>query len=506
MTTKKVDELIEKPEKKTPSMMSTKSMYYLVLSLSIESVSAYLVHSESQEVVGQFTSFVKEVLELSSLNQELDLLYAIRSCIHETLSRNGLDASMIKGLSLISRYPSFLVWDGDTGKPIYGPVDLKEAIPYEEFTWKTKASIVKDIEDISGSFYSPQFCLYHLRERRQSDPLFLDALNQPNAKFGTLDVWILYQLTGLESFKVDLSIASKMQLISEENKNWDTLLLSESGLSLEHVPEVVSQGEMLGVTKSFVPLDDGTPIVSMVSHEGAVHSVIHKGDFTSVYLDTSSDLRLSLFSSVLPKVQLPQFNKMSFLKGESPHYLMDTYLFSISDFESIVKQLGVSLESIQRLNTPISPKPGFYVIPNMQYPPFPGIKLSRKWSVVGIDNSANEEMILWALIQSIVYTLKQQLVKTEIVMNRRISQLFVVGDWSASHHVLQYLADQLQMTITTIDTDDSTVLGSLVYKECLSPTQIKKTYVPLLDPLTSYSSFQEWEKIAKNLDELFGDL
>ncbi len=506
MTKEKVECLVETTSERRIKTTSRTGMYFLVLSLSIDSVSAYLIHKDTQCIRGTFTTFVKELLELTSLNQDLDLVYAIRSCIHEVLSRNGLDSTDIKGISLVSKYPSFLIWESDTGKPIFGPIDLQTEIPYEEFTWKTKSSIVKDIEAQSGTFYSPQFCLYHLRELKKTDPSFTKILEEKNCKFGSLDVWVLYQLTGLTSFKMDVSIASKTQLLTEETKQWDSLLLSEAGLTEAHVPEIVCEEDSLGLTKSFVPFDDGIPIVSMTSHEVAVHSAICKESFNSVYLDTTKDLRLSLFSSLAPQEQLPYFNKTYFAKAESIHYLMDTYLFSIHDFESVLKQLGVSLASLQRLTDPILPKPGFYVVPNNPHPPFPGLRISKKWSMIGIDETVDERAILWALIQSIVYTLKQQLLKTEIVMNRRVSQLFVVGEWSTSEVVLQYLADQLQMTITTIETEHPHVLGSLSYRGNQAESEIKKTYLPLLDPLTSYSTFQEWEKVMANLDALFGDL
>lgn len=176
---------------------------------------------------------------------------SILACIAAVLSEAGIEANQVAGIGITNQRETTVVWEKDTGKPIYNAI-----------VWQSRQTA--DIcEQLKEKGYNE---LFHKKTGLLIDPYFsgtkikwiLDHVEgaRERAKkgellFGTIDTWLIWKLSGGKAHVTDYSNASRTLLYNIHELKWDEELLEILDVPKEMLPEVRPSSEVYAKTVSY---------------------------------------------------------------------------------------------------------------------------------------------------------------------------------------------------------------------------------------------------------------
>lgn len=177
-------------------------------------------------------------------------------CARKALASAGLHAGQISGIGITNQRETTVLWDRKTGQPVYNAIvwqDRRTAALCDKLREKGKAAMIRRKTGLElDSYFSAtklNWLLTHVEgaaERAQRGEL----------AFGTIDTWLIWNLTGGQAHLTDVSNASRTMLYNVEEQKWDDVLLDLLGIPVSVLPAVVDSsgvmahtlGELLGAS------------------------------------------------------------------------------------------------------------------------------------------------------------------------------------------------------------------------------------------------------------------
>lgn len=200
-----------------------------------------------------------------------EIMRLIRVCIKETclkLETEGFSVQDIATIGITNQRETTIVWDKKTGEPLYNAIvwnDNRTTVTVDEVLAKLPENNKNHFKDISGLPISPYFSALKLKWMRDNLPAVRKAINQQRCLAGTVDSWIVWNLTGGVQGGLhitDVTNASRTLLMNIETTNWDPLLLKTFSVYSNILPEIKSCSEIYG------KVNDGDNVLNGVSISG----------------------------------------------------------------------------------------------------------------------------------------------------------------------------------------------------------------------------------------------
>jgi len=186
------------------------------------------------------------------------ILSVVEECIKEAiikLEEKGGSREDVVAVGVTNQRESTIVWDRITGKPLANAIiwldnrttttvdDLVDSIP-------NNTRNINYLKPLCGLPISPYFSALKLRWLKDNVPSVNKAMEDGTAMFGTVDTWLMYNLTGGAEnngvHKTDVTNASRTMLMNIETLQWDNHLLNFFGLPSSILPEICSSAERFG--------------------------------------------------------------------------------------------------------------------------------------------------------------------------------------------------------------------------------------------------------------------
>lgn len=133
----------------------------------------------------------------------------------------------------------------------------------------------------------------------ESVPNGMTLAQQGEICLGTIDSWLLWNLTHGKEFRCDISNASRTQLLNLNSGQWDSEMLDLFGIPQQALPEVCPSSHHFGVTKGLERIPDGIPILAMIGDSHAAlfaHGLGMEGCVKATY-GTGSSVMAPVFSA-----------------------------------------------------------------------------------------------------------------------------------------------------------------------------------------------------------------
>lgn len=189
-----------------------------------------------------------------------DIIESVKKSITEALK--SVDAKDIVGIGITNQRETVLAWDKTTG------ISKHKAIVWQcrrttEYTEKLKANkkLAQKIFKTTGLVVDPYFSSSKIAW------LLKNKFVGNNDIVGTIDSYLVWNLTGGEKHITDVSNASRTQLMSLKTLSWDKEMLKIFKIPEKILPKITPSSGNLGVTKNFAPLPDGIPITGIVGDQ-----------------------------------------------------------------------------------------------------------------------------------------------------------------------------------------------------------------------------------------------
>lgn len=384
--------------------------------------------------------------------------------MREVIETAGIAPSEIASIGITNQRETTVVWDKHTGKPIYNAIvwqcrrtsdicdDLKNRGLEDKIKEKTgllidayfSATKVKWILDnVEGA-----------REKAQNGELL----------FGTIDTWLIWNLTRGKVHVTDYSNASRTMMYNIKQLKWDEDILRELGIPKTMLPEVKPSSYVYGNTDEQMLAGARIPISGCAGDQQAAlfgQTCFEEGTAKNTYgtgcfllMNTGENLVKSKHG-LLTTIAWGIDNKIEyalegsiFMGGASIQWLRDE-----------LRMIKTSEDS-EKYATRVLDTNGVYIVPAFTGLGAPYWDMYARGTMVGLTRGAKKEHIIRATLESIAYQTKDVLKAMEQDSNIKLKLLKVDGGASKNNFLMQFQSDILNVEIDRPKVVETTALGA----------------------------------------------
>jgi len=380
----------------------------------------------------------------------------------EAMSKAGLTSVNIAGIGITNQRETSVVWDRKTGRPLYNAIvwqdrrtaDYCDQLKKEGFG----QMIVNKTGLIPDAYFSAtkiRWILNHVEGSRK-------LAEKGRLAFGTIDSWLIWQLTRGKLHITDVSNASRTMLFNIHTLQWDKELLELFDIPESMLPEVKSSSEVYGKTvgqfATSVPIsgiagDQQSALFGQMCIEpGMVKNTYGTGCFMMMNIgDRPIESRSKLLMTVAWKI------------GNETTYALEGSIFIGG---AVVQWLRDSLGIIQTSNevealaAKVKDSEGVYFVPAFAGLGAPYWNQHARGTLTGITRGSTSAHIARAAVDSIAYQTYEVLLAMQNDSGVTIRELRVDGGATVNNGLLQFQADLLQTDVVRPMITETTALGA----------------------------------------------
>ncbi|ESU36676.1 Glycerol kinase [Giardia duodenalis] len=196
-------------------------------------------------------------------------VYACLNDVSGKAQELGIQRDSIKACGITTQRETMVIWDGSTGEPLYNAIVWSDARNHELLTEleKTYGPIIRIRTGLPLSTY---FTAGKVLWLYRNVPTVKKAIKNCTAKIGTMDTWLLWNLSKEKSYLTDVTAASRTQFFNIETMAWDPMLLHIFSVSTEVLPVVwPSAGRIFGTLSETAGWLEGLQIGGMIGDQQA---------------------------------------------------------------------------------------------------------------------------------------------------------------------------------------------------------------------------------------------
>lgn len=429
----------------------------------------------------------------------------------EAIAKAGLSVEDIVAIGITNQRETTVVWDRTTGKPIYHAIvwqDRRTASICEELKAKGLETIIKQktglIVDAYFSGTKIKWILDHVEGARQK-------ANNGELAFGTIDSWLLWNLTKGTVHATDVSNASRTMLCNIHTLEWDEALLEMLQIPASMLPVIKSSSEVYGhtqhmLTSKSIPIagiagdQQAALFGQMCTQPGMVKNTYGTGCF--MLMNTGEKPVFSnnnLLSTVAWKIN-----------GQTQYALEGSVFIGGAVVQWLRDGLGIIRHSsdIEALAEKVPHSDGVFMVPAFTGLGAPHWKPDARGSIVGISRGTTAAHIARAALDSIAYQTMDVLKAMEADAGIAIKELRVDGGATANNLLMQFQSDILNTNVLRPTVTETTALGAAYlaglavgFWESIEAIgaqwKIDQTFEPSMDETTRAQLSKGWQIAVK---------
>ena len=172
--------------------------------------------------------------------------------IAEAISKIGINGKNIAAIGITNQRETTIVWDAETGKPVHNAIvwqDRRTAAYCDELKAR---GLTDKIREKTGLIIDAYFSGTKIKWILDNVPGARERAEAGKLRFGTVDSWLVWQLTKGEVHITDVTNASRTMLFNINTLQWDKEMLDLLGIPASMLPEVKSSSEIYGRTKTTI--------------------------------------------------------------------------------------------------------------------------------------------------------------------------------------------------------------------------------------------------------------
>lgn len=425
---------------------------------------------------------------------------------NEVMRKTGITATKIAGLGITNQRETTIVWNRQTGIPIFNAIVWQDRRTEAYCTQLREQNYAGMIQQKTGLILDPYFSATKLKWILDQVPGARQQAERGELAFGTVDTWLAWQLSAGQCHVTDVSNASRTMLFNIHDACWDEELLALFEIPRAILPQVHPSSHRFGSTQLFgtaIPIagiagDQQSALFGQACFKpGMAKNTYGTGCFlllnTGSKCATSSNGLISTNACQIDEHAQYALEGSVFIGGAVVQWLRDG-----------LKAIAHSSE-IEDLATSVADSGGVVFVPSFTGLGAPYWEPSAKGAILGLTRGSTVAHIARAAVESIAF---QSTVLLQ-AMNRDaatpITELRVDGGASANNLLLQFQADLLGIPVIRPKITETTALGAAylaglavgVYHgldECEQQWQEQRRFLPRMSRDQADGLMQEWEK------------
>ena len=395
-----------------------------------------------------------------------DIVFTQLGSFAELVTRHHLEPENIAALGIANQRETTVIWDRETGEPVCNAIVWqcrRGAKIVEELC--SEPATAADIERRTGLRPDPYFSASKVKWILDNVEGVRVRAERGQLAFGTVDTWLIYNLTAGAVHATDTTNASRTMLYNIEKGCWDEDLLELFGIPASLMPEVRPSAASFGTTR-YPNIPAGIPIYGVAGDQQAAlfgQCCFKPGQAKNTYgtgcfllMHTGTELRRSEHGLVTTiAASAPGTN--------STEYALEGSVFVAG---ALVQWLRDELGLIQTaaetefLANSVPDTDGVYIVPAFTGLGAPYWQPEARGVICGLTRGANRAHIVRAALEANAYQLYDLVSAMQADAGARIAELNVDGGASANNFLMQFQSDILATRIRRPKNTETTSLGA----------------------------------------------
>ena len=386
--------------------------------------------------------------------------------IKDALTNAQIKPEQIQAMGITNQRETTLIWDRNTGKPVYKAIvwqDRRTAHICEELKREGKE---KQFYEKTGLLLDAYFSGTKIKWILDQDPKLRTAAENGSLAFGTVDSWLIWNLTQGKVHVTDVTNASRTLLFNIHTLQWDDELLNTLDIPKALLPEVVSCSEKVGVSDPSL-FGHPIPIAGIAGDQQAAlfgQMCTTAGDVKNTYGTGCFCIMNTGASPVKSK------NKMLTtigyqINGTVSYALEGSVFIAGAVVQWLRDQLGIISDSseIEALAQTVEDNGGVTFIPALAGLGAPYWDAQATGSILGITRGTKKGHIARAALEAIALRVMEIVTEMQKDAHTQFESLKVDGGASTNNLLMQIQADVLKTEVIRPQTTETTALGAAFF-------------------------------------------
>lgn len=381
----------------------------------------------------------------------------------EAMANVGVEAEDICAIGITNQRETTIVWDRETGEPVYNAIVWQCRRTAEKIDAIVEAGYTERIREKTGlvpdAYFSGSkiaWILDHVEGARQ-------RAKEGKLAFGTVDTWLIWNLTKGKAHVTDYTNASRTMLYDIHRLCWDKELLALFDIPEEMLPQVRPSSCVYGMTDASV-LGGEIPIAGAAGDQQAAlfgQCCFEKGQAKNTYgtgcfllmntgreaITSANGLVTTIAASTEDEVEYALEGSV-FVAGAAIQWLRDS-----------MRMIKTAAQSEEYADNAFDTK-GVYVVPAFTGMGAPYWSQHARGTIVGVTRGCAKEHFIRATLESIAYQTADVLQSMEHDAGVSLTDLKVDGGASANNFLMKFQADVTGKTVHRPKCIETTALGA----------------------------------------------
>ena len=428
----------------------------------------------------------------------------------EVIAKANLTAANIKAIGITNQRETTVVWDKKTGKPVYNAIVWQDRRTSAYCNSIKQQGLSQKIQEKTGLIIDSYFSATKVRWILENVQGAREKAEKGELAFGTIDSWLIWNLTAGKVHVTDVSNASRTLLYNIHSLSWDSELLELFNIPSAMLPQVKSSSEVYGTTAGNI-LAAQLPIAGiagdqqsalfgqMCTQPGMVKNTYGTGCFMLMNIGktpkTSTNNLLTTIAWQINGEVNYALEGSIFIAGAIVQWLRDE--LGLIERSADIEQLAKNVEDSQ----------GVYIVPAFAGLGAPYWNQEARGTITGITRGTNKSHMARAALESIAYQTMDVLNAMQADAGTPISELRVDGGATANNLLMQFQADLLNCKVVRPEVTEVTAIGAAYLaglatgfwkniEEIRSQWQVNKTFIANAE-IDNSKRIIGWKKAVK---------
>lgn len=392
-----------------------------------------------------------------------DIWSSEASVIAEAITSMGINGLNIAGIGITNQRETTIVWDAETGEPVYNAIVWQDRRTSEYCDSLKEQNLTGFIREKTGLIIDAYFSATKIRWILENVPGARARAEAGKLRFGTVDTWLLWNLTRGECHMTDVSNASRTMLFNIHTLNWDEDLMKLFGIPMSMLPEVHSSSEIYGYTKTTI-FAHKVPVAGIAGDQQAAlfgQMCTTPGSVKNTY---GTGCFLLMNSGTKPiKSSHNLLTTIAWKIGDTVNYALEGSIFVGGSVVQWLRDgLGIikSSSEIESLAMTVPDNGGVYFVPALTGLGAPYWDQYAKGTICGLTRGTTAAHIARAALEGIAFETMDIVNAMEHDAGIKLAELKVDGGASRNNLMMQFQADILGTKVIRPKVTETTAMGA----------------------------------------------
>jgi len=428
--------------------------------------------------------------------------------LHELVKKENVDASDIKAIGITNQRETTVVWDKNTGEPVYNAIVWQDKRTADICEHLKKIGLIEHVKMTTGLVIDSYFSGTKVKWILDNVEGAREKAEKGDLLMGTVDTWLVWNMTKRANHVTDYTNASRTMIFDITKLSWDDRLLNELGIPKSMLPEVKPSAHHFGDYE----LNGKTiPIAGIAGDQQAAlfgQGCFEKGTAKNTYgtgcfmlMNTGEKPQFS-DNGLLTTIAYGLNGKVNYA-FEGSIFIAGAAIQWLRDGLELIKDA----KETEALANSVEGDSSVYVVPAFAGLGAPYWDMYARGAIFGLTRDTGKAHLAKATLESLAYQTKDILNAMEEDSGVALQNLKVDGGACANNYLMQFQADILGTEVHRPKVIESTAMGAaflagiqvgLWTQEDIDQSRpMDRIFKPTFDRVKRKHLYKKWKKAVE---------